>query len=75
MWLMRVKESTRFQVAVWATAPRMPMTMEASAASISRSPKAVAGEEQGLGAQHRVHADNPVSGPAKTAVTGAGAVG
>ncbi len=73
MWLMRVKDSTRFR-SVWATAPRMPTTMEARAASISRSPRRWPGKSR-VWVRSIEYTPTLVSRPAKTAVTGAGAVG
>src|SRR5690242_15340974 len=73
MWLTRVNERIR-RMSVWATAPRMPTSMVASAAHISTWSSAPPGNSS-VCARMIAYTPTLVNSPANTAVTGAGAVG
>ena len=73
MWLTRVKERIRRR-SVWATAPRMPISIVASAAQI-RTPSSAPPGKSSVWVRMIAYTPTLVSSPAKTAVTGAGAVG
>ena len=73
MWLMRVNDSSRL-TSDWATAPRMPTTMVSAATTSSRSAVRPPGNSS-VSVRMIAYTPTLVSRPAKTAVTGAGAVG
>ncbi len=73
MWLTSVKDSSRL-MSLCAMAPRMPMSMVSSAATISIRSSPPLGNSS-VCARMIAYTPTFVSRPANTAVTGAGAVG
>ncbi|SHS55082.1 Uncharacterised protein [Mycobacteroides abscessus subsp. abscessus] len=73
MWLTRVKDSNRL-ISLCAMAPRMPTIMVSSAATSSTVLSPPPGNSREC-ARMMAYTPTLVSNPAKTAVTGAGAVG
>ena len=73
MWLTSVNDSSRL-MSFCATAPRIPTSIVASAAHISRSSARPSGNSN-VWIRMIAYTPTLVSNPANTAVTGAGAVG
>ncbi len=73
MWLISVNDSSRL-MSDWATAPRIPTTMVSTAVTSSSVAVRPPGNSN-VSVRMIAYTPTLVSRPAKTAVTGAGAVG